>query len=62
MTSGLLSEATVNAIADLGSDGVQFEEDVRPALAASGIAEVRGESVVGGSEHAVWFFPSATRE
>ncbi len=62
MTNGLLSEATVNAIADLGSDGVQFEEDVRPALAAAGITEVRGESVVGGSAHSVWLFPSTTRD
>src|ERR1700754_179826 len=40
-TSGLLSEATVNAIVDLGIGGsVRYEDDVVPALNAVGIPEV----------------------
>ncbi len=41
MTGPLLSDATVDAIAELGGvDGVMFEEDVRPALAAAGLKAV----------------------
>ncbi|MFI7675395.1 hypothetical protein [Actinophytocola sp. NPDC049390] len=41
MTDRRLSEATVNAITDLGmSSSVRYDDDVSPALAAAGIPEV----------------------
>lgn len=46
----LLSEAVINAIADLGVSGsLRYEEDVQPALAAAGIPEVPFRDILGGA-------------
>ncbi len=58
----LLSEATVNAVADLGHDGVRFDEDVLPALAAVGLDAVRAEAGVRSTETLMSFFVSGTRD
>lgn len=56
-----LSDAAVDAIAALASGG-ELDEDVRPALAAAGIAEVRADAHVGSSETAIWAFLPRARD
>src|SRR6266545_2310471 len=58
----LLSEATVKAIADLGNDGVKFDEDVLPALAAVGVDAVRCKASYRSSETMKAFFVPGARD
>jgi hypothetical protein len=58
----LLSEATINAIADLGGASVKFDEDVRPALAAAGLREVRARAEARSGPRFVALFVPTTRD
>jgi hypothetical protein len=60
--TGLLSDATINAIADLGAAGVQFDEDVRPALAAVGLDAVRARAGSRATAHSIAYFVPTTRD
>src|SRR6266568_1251697 len=57
-----LSEATINAIADLGAAGVRFDEDVRPALAAAGLREVRARAQARSAPGFAALFVPTTRD